>query len=149
MVGTGGAEDRRTAIVTGGRRGIGRGISEALAKAGLDVLIVDIEEDPDAADALTAVQAAGAQGLFMKADIADLERHEAILDAARRLPGALSVLVNNAGVSSRQRGDLLDVTPESFDRCIAVNVRAGFFLTQAFARALLRDARRRTRTFAA
>jgi NAD(P)-dependent dehydrogenase (short-subunit alcohol dehydrogenase family) len=47
-------------------------------------------------------------------------------------------LVNNAGVSVLSRGDLLDVTPESYDRCQAVNTRGTFFLTQAFARRLLK-----------
>ena len=51
----------------------------------------------------------------------------------RRL-GPLTTLVNNAGVSVLNRGDLLDVTPESYDRCLAVNTRGTFFLTQAFAR---------------
>ena len=51
--------------------------------------------------------------------------------------GPLTTLVNNAGVSVRHRGDPLAVTPESFDRCLAVNTRALFFLCQAFARRLL------------
>jgi 3-oxoacyl-[acyl-carrier protein] reductase len=131
---------RRSAIVTGGRRGIGRGIAQALAKAGLDVLIVDVEDDADVSETLASVKAAGVEALYLRADVADLERHANVVEAARRLPGALSVLVNNAGVTSHQRGDLLDVTPESFDLCIAVNVRAAFFLTQAFAQALMSDA---------
>src|SRR5690606_2011820 len=59
--------------------------------------------------------------------------------------GGLDVLVNNAGVSVLSRGDLLEITPESFDRCIAVNLRAQFFLTQTVARHMLAapSARRR------
>ena len=55
--------------------------------------------------------------------------------------GPLTTLVNNAGVGVLSRGDLLDVTPESFDRCLAVNTKAMFFLSQAFAKALLSRAR--------
>ena len=61
----------------------------------------------------------------------------------RRAPwaafGGVDCLVNNAGVSVLSRGDLLDATPESFDRCMAVNMRGTFFLTQAFARRLLAE----------
>jgi len=57
-----------------------------------------------------------------------------LLDAAEAALGPLTTLVNNAGVSVMSRGDLLDVTAESFDRCIDVNTRGTFFLTQAFAR---------------
>jgi NAD(P)-dependent dehydrogenase (short-subunit alcohol dehydrogenase family) len=51
--------------------------------------------------------------------------------------GAIDCLVNNAGVSVRSRGDLLEVTPESYDQCQNINTRGTFFLTQAFARRLL------------
>ena len=68
------------------------------------------------------------------ADIAD---HEAMLDAAEDGDRSAHTLVNNAGVSVLSRGDLLDVTEESYDRCIAVNAKALFFLSQAFARRLV------------
>ena len=60
-----------------------------------------------------------------------------MLDEAERAIGPLTTLVNNAGVSVMRRGDLLDVTPESYDRCQAVNTRGVFFLTQAWARRVL------------
>ncbi len=66
-----------------------------------------------------------------------------MLDAAEAVTGPLSTLVNNAGVSVLSRGDLLDVTEESYDRCMAINTKAVFFLSQAFARRLLaREPRR-------
>ena len=83
---------------------------------------------------------AGARGVAAEgfaADIADLASHAALLDEVEARLGPLSCLVNNAGVSVLQRGDLLDVTPESFDRCIAVNTRGTFFLTQAVARRMI------------
>ena len=59
--------------------------------------------------------------------------HGRLLDQAEAALGALTTLVNNAGVSVLSRGDLLDVTAESYDRCLAINTRGTFFLTQAFA----------------
>jgi NAD(P)-dependent dehydrogenase (short-subunit alcohol dehydrogenase family) len=70
-------------------------------------------------------------------DISDCAGHARLLDAAEAAIGPLTTLVNNAGVSVMNRGDLLDVTAESYDRCLAINTRGTFFLTQAFARRLL------------
>ncbi len=70
-------------------------------------------------------------------DIADLAGHAALVDAAWDAFGPIDCLVNNAGVSVRQRGDMLDVSAESFDRLIDVNLRGPFFLTQAVARRMM------------
>jgi NAD(P)-dependent dehydrogenase (short-subunit alcohol dehydrogenase family) len=59
-----------------------------------------------------------------------------MLDAAETL-GPLTTLVNNAGVGVLSRGDILDVTPESYDRCMSVNARGMFFLTQAAAKRMV------------
>ncbi len=126
----------RTAIVTGGRRGLGRAISVELARSGFDVAIADLARDADAVETIAAVEAAGRQARFIEVDIADLDAHEAMLEAATELPGTLCTLVNNAGVSSMVRGDMLELSVESFDRSIAVNLRAAFFLTQRFAERL-------------
>jgi 3-oxoacyl-[acyl-carrier protein] reductase len=128
------------AIVTGGRRGIGAAISVALAKAGFDVLIVDVEHDKDAEATLAAARAHGGTAEFCAADVSELESHDAILAAALALPSPLSCLVNNAGVTSLSRGDLLELTPESYDRVMRVNLRGAFFLSQAFAKRLVNAA---------
>lgn len=126
----------RTAIVTGGRRGLGRAISVELARSGFDVAIADLARDADADETIAAVEAAGRHARFVAVDIADLDAHERVLDAAAELPGTLSTLVNNAGVSSMVRGDMLELSVESFDRSIGINLRAAFFLTQRFAKRL-------------
>jgi 3-oxoacyl-[acyl-carrier protein] reductase len=83
------------------------------------------------------LQGAGVKTAALIADVADLSSHDRMLDEAENALGPLTTLVNNAGVTSLHRGDLLDVTPESYDRCQAVNTRGGFFLTQAWARRTL------------
>ena len=129
--------ETRAAIVTGGRRGIGRAIAVALARRGFDVAIVDLERDEAASETLGLIEGAGRKAAFVAADVGDTGSHAAIIDAARALPGNLACLVNNAGVSSLVRGDMLELTVESFDRVMRVNLRGAFFLSQAFARAVL------------
>ncbi|MGH8432465.1 MAG: SDR family oxidoreductase, partial [Solimonas sp.] len=83
----------------------------------------------------------GARAQPLIQDIAQVDALPAFVDCAHATFGRLDSLVNNAGVSVLSRGDILDVTPESFDRCVSVNLRAPFFLTQAFARRWLADRR--------
>lgn len=128
---------RPAALVTGARRGIGRAIALGLAEAGFDLVLVDLALSAELSDAAALVEGHGARALTLAADIADLDSHEALLDSAEAAIGPLHCLVNNAGVSVLSRGDLLDVTPESYDRCQAVNTRGTFFLTQAFSRRLI------------
>lgn len=123
----------RCAFVTGGRRGIGRGIAYALAEAGFDVAIGDLATDADADETLGGIRERGVRAAFVRCDVADVAAHDAVLDSAENAVGPLSCLVNNAGISVGKRGDLLDATPESFDQLIRVNLRGPFFLTQKVA----------------
>lgn len=127
------------ALVTGGNRGIGRAIVLALAQRGFDVALADTAETADTEVTRHAAEARGARTVFVRADIADLAQHAGVIDAVYDLSGRLDALVNNAGVSVARRGDVLDVTPESFDRVLDVNLRGTFFLTQAAARRMLAD----------
>jgi NAD(P)-dependent dehydrogenase (short-subunit alcohol dehydrogenase family) len=117
-----------TALVTGGARGIGHACASALAQAGFDVAIASLESEADLQ---------GLRARYWLCDIADVDGHAALLADVQRELGPIHCLVNNAGVTSLVRGDLLDLTQRSFDRCMAVNLRGTFFLTQAVARAML------------
>jgi len=128
----------RTALVTGARRGIGRAIALALADAGFDIAAVDLAQSDDLLAVAEAVRGKGRKSVAIGGDIARIEDHEHLLDDAEASVGPLTTLINNAGVSVLNRGDLLDVTAESYDRCLDVNTRGTFFLTQAFARRLLK-----------
>jgi NAD(P)-dependent dehydrogenase (short-subunit alcohol dehydrogenase family) len=125
------------ALVTGARRGIGKAIALALADAGFDVAVADMAQSDELQAVASAISAKGRKAEAMACDISDITRHGAMLDAAQAALGSLTTLVNNAGVSVMNRGDLLDVTLESYDRCLDVNTRGTFFLTQAFAKRLL------------
>jgi 3-oxoacyl-[acyl-carrier protein] reductase len=128
---------RPRVFVTGARRGIGRGIAFAFAEAGYNVVVNDIVEDDAAAETLVALRERGANVAFVKGSIADLDGLAALTNRAFAAFGGLECLVNNAGISVRKRGDILDVTPQSYDEVMNVNLRGPFFLTQEVARRML------------
>lgn len=126
------------ALVTGARRGIGRAIAVALADAGFDVGVCDVVMSAELQSVAAEIASKGRRALALAGDISQIDDHAQLLDKAELALGPLTTLVNNAGVSVMLRGDLLDVSPESYDRCLDVNTRGTFFLTQAFAQRLLK-----------
>ncbi|WP_250479607.1 MULTISPECIES: 3-ketoacyl-ACP reductase [unclassified Caballeronia] len=125
---------RGVALITGAARGIGHAIAGSLALHGFDLALVSLEtEAPD----LSAFTRRGARAEYFSSDIARIDEHEGLVARVEASLGPITCLVNNAGVTSMVRGDLLDLTPESFDRSVAVNLRGTFFLTQAVARRML------------
>ncbi len=125
------------ALVTGAMRGIGRACAIALARSGFDLALNGLESEETlrlAAELAAEIVAAGAESILVPGDVSNLENHTKLLQPVLERWGRLDCLVNNAGIPAQRRGDLLDVTAESFDRCIAVNTRAVFFLSQAVAR---------------
>lgn len=129
--------EKPVALVTGARRGIGRAICYALAAQGFDIAVNDIEADGLVDETRQGIQRHGARSHAVCGDIIDLNNHQTFIDDTLKHFGRLDCLVNNAGVSVLNRGDLLDVSVESYDRCLDINLRATFFLTQRFARHLL------------
>jgi len=130
------ATRRPVALVTGARRGIGRGIALALAAKGFDIVVNDHVEE--ATDTLAALAAAGANAVFLRHDVAEVAGHADFAARAWAAFGAIDCLVNNAGVQVSRRGDLLEATPEDFDRVMGINLRGPYFLTIEVAKLLLR-----------
>lgn len=127
---------RPLAWVTGANRGIGRGISAALAARGIDVLGTDLAETDDTSVTRGLVEGAGTRFTFLPGDIGQASQAAGLVQAAVQ-HGPIHCLVNNAGLQTRQRMDLLDMTEAEYDRIMAVNLRGTFFLTQAVARAMV------------
>lgn len=128
---------RPVALVTGGTRGIGLGCAKHLADAGFDLALNGTRPGDDVADILRGFEAAGTNVVYCRGDIGNATDRDNILKSVRTHFGRLNVLVNNAGVAPKQRMDLLEMTEESFDRVVGINLKGTFFLSQATARWLV------------
>lgn len=128
--------DTPVAMVTGGNRGIGLGITEALLGEGYAVAILATREEPtELLDDLRS-RHEGAEVVYVRGSVAELEDHARYVDAAQSL-GRIDLLVNNAGVAPSVRDDILEATAESFDRVLGINLRGPYFLTQRVANAMI------------
>lgn len=128
---------RRVAIVTGGSRGIGRGIAEALAGAGYDVVVNYASNATAAQEVCDKVKELGGRGLAVRADIAVTGDRQRLVDETLAEFGRIDLLVNNAGVAPNVRADILEAGEESFDRLIGINLKGPYFLTQLVARSMI------------
>ena len=128
------ADEKRCAVVTGASRGIGRGISLALANAGYTVCAVDIRPENVAEEYINELKSISPDSLYVTGDISSSEDRERISNEAFEGLGHVDVLVNNAGVAPLVRADMLDMSEESFDRVLGINLRGTFFLTQKIAK---------------
>lgn len=99
---------------------------------GFDLALTDVES-AGVNVTLAAVAARGARAAFFESDLADAQGHQAFVARVVAWGGPISCLINNAGLPAAQRGDLLDITTEGYDRVLNVNLRGTFFLTQAIA----------------
>jgi NAD(P)-dependent dehydrogenase (short-subunit alcohol dehydrogenase family) len=118
----------RTAIVTGGGSGIGLAISKRLATDGAAVAVFD-RNGETATQAATTIADAGGRAIALTVDVSDRDQIDAAVAEVRDRLGAATILVNNAGITPFER--FRDISRESFDRVIAVNLRGTFECSQA------------------
>jgi NAD(P)-dependent dehydrogenase (short-subunit alcohol dehydrogenase family) len=119
------------ALVTGGARRIGRAIVEALAEKGFSLAIHCHGSEAEAQALAASLSRKGAMAHVIKADLGDTRRAEGLIDAAERAVGKLRLLVNNAAIF--EEDDIRTLDAESFDRQLAVNLRAPLILSRDFA----------------
>ena len=122
-------------IVTGAGRGIGAGIAEKLASEKWNVAICDLkpQEDGDAQCA-ELEKKYGIKAGYFRCDISKAADRQATIDAIIAKFGAIDALVNNAGVAPKVRADVLEMSEESYDFVMNINLKGSFFLTQAVAK---------------
>ncbi|MCT1686738.1 3-ketoacyl-ACP reductase [Pseudoglutamicibacter cumminsii] len=128
------------AVVTGGKQGLGLGAAKGLADRGFDIAILDLAEAGPETDAcLEELRAKGASAGYYQLDISEVDRHEEVVDQIWRDFGRIDCLHNNAGIAARPLTDILDLTPEAFDKAVDINLRGTFFLSQVVANRMIAD----------
>jgi 3-oxoacyl-[acyl-carrier protein] reductase len=119
----------RTALVTGGSRGIGAAISRALAEAGAAVAINYRERAAEADRLAEALRKTGVHAITVAADVSQREAVERMVDRLKAEFGTVDILVNNAGIAITRGVD--DLSEADFDTTISVNLKSAFLCTQA------------------
>jgi NAD(P)-dependent dehydrogenase (short-subunit alcohol dehydrogenase family) len=118
----------RTAVVTGGTRGIGRALAEAFAALGANVVVASRKADA-CTEAASAITAAGGRALGVPTHMGDLDALSSLVDATVERFGGLDIVVNNAANGLQM--PLGQITPEAWEKSYSVNLRGPVFLTQA------------------
>ncbi|MFZ0258094.1 MAG: SDR family oxidoreductase [Gammaproteobacteria bacterium] len=122
--------DGKVALITGGDSGIGRAIAVLFAREGCDCAIVYLEEDKDAEDTRKMVEDEGRACILLRGDVGSPTFCEEVVSKTREVFGQIDVLVNNAA-EQHSISDLLEITPELWDRVFRTNIHAYFYLTRA------------------
>ncbi|MBS6447174.1 MAG: 3-ketoacyl-ACP reductase [Clostridiales bacterium] len=128
---------KKTVIVTGASRGIGRAISLKLAADGFAVVAAARGDAEKAAEYVGELQKLSPESVYVSADISSEEDRRRLVDTAFDRFGGLDILVNNAGVAPTERRDILEMTEESMQRLLDINLKGTFFLTQYAANRML------------
>jgi 2-deoxy-D-gluconate 3-dehydrogenase len=126
----------KTAIVTGGAKGIGLGIVQRLAEAGANVVIADIDEEVGSASA-ESLKGSNLKASFVKTDVSLEGDVQAAVDFALNTYGSVDILVNNAGIYP-----IIPVTqmkPADFEKIIAINLKSVFLFTKAAAEVMIKQ----------
>jgi len=126
---------KKTALITGGRRGIGRAIASRLSRDGFNVAINGIspQKKDDHFDDIRG------EWIYIQGDVSSRDDRDKIIQETYIHFGRIDVLINNAGVAPKIRADLLEMSEESFDYVMGINARGNMFLTQDVAKIMLKQ----------
>lgn len=131
--------DRKTAVVTGASRGIGKAIAIQLAKEGYSIATIGSSEVDSVSEGLEEIKKYSPELIYFKGSISSHNDRKAFLDIVMSDFGRLDILVNNAGVAPKIRTDILQTTEESMDYVLGINLKGTFFLTQLAANIMVSE----------
>lgn len=126
----------KTAIVTGGARGLGQAMAIGLAQAGADVVVADLL-DEEAAKTVEEVRKLSRKSMSLRVDVTNSKDVEAMINSVVKEFGKLDIIINSAGITKRMPA--LDFIEEDFDRVIAVNLKGVFLSCQAAGRQMVKQ----------
>ena len=127
----------KVAVITGGRRGIGRAIAELLAQRGADVLIGDCTEDPGTGTAAAIAAATGRRVIAQCVDVSDAKSAKEFIEYAIAQFGRIDILVNNAGITRDNL--IIRISDEDWDNVLDVNLKGAFNCCKAVARQMMKQ----------
>ena len=128
------SEQSKVALVTGGVRGIGYGISQALARDGWNLAVCGTKEPCEVVNQVAELESHKITVRYYRCIVAEKSDREQMVENIRRDFGAVNLLANNAGVGARVRADMFEMTEENYEWLMKINLTGPFFLTQAVAK---------------
>ena len=127
----------KTAVVTGGSRGIGRAVCLVLAEGGANVVLCYAGNEAAAQETAQAVEALGAKALAVRCDVSDAVQVDALVKSAVEAFGRIDILVNNAGITRDNL--LMRMSEADFDAVVAANLKGAFLCMKAASRLMLKQ----------
>jgi len=130
---------QKKALITGGSRGIGKGIAIAFLKAGYAVAINGVRPESEVKETLEELEQYGGPVVYCQGNVGHSKDRIKMVECITSKFGALHVLVNNAGIAPPERNDILEATESSYDKVLEINLKGPYFLTQAFANLMIKQ----------
>ena len=126
----------KTALITGGSRGIGRAIAKKLSSLGCNIVINYNSNAAPAEELITELKAEGKEGLVIQGDVSNFEDAKNIVDTTVKTYGSIDILINNAGITRDNL--LLRMSEEDFDQVISTNLKGAFNCTKHASKYMLK-----------
>ena len=129
-------EEKKTVLVTGGSRGIGKEVALKFAENGYDVILNYVSDKTDVDGLTKELKDKGAESLILKADVSNVEEVENVVKQAIEKFGKIDVLVNNAGITKDNL--LMRMSEEEFDKVLEINLKGTFIVTKAVTKYMMK-----------